>query len=81
MDNVKVGLTVAIPHHVFPDEPEPEGGVWMGKTVSTSQGGTGDIGISIPGEEIFTRSRAEVQHWLCDVNVLDGIPIYSSKAN
>ena len=64
IDRCKIGRAVAIPHAVFPDEPEPPGGCWMGKLVKTLQGGTGDVGIHIPGEPIFTRSREEVVHWL-----------------
>ena len=64
LDKVRVGMTIAIPHTIFPDEPEPEGGFWMGKTVRTLLGGTGDIGISIEGEEVFTRPRAEVLDWI-----------------
>ena len=36
----------------------------MGKLVKTLQGGTGDVGIQIEGEPIFTRPREEVVGWL-----------------
>ena len=66
ISKLKIGLVVAVPHSVFPNEPVPEGGCWMGKTVSTTQGGTGDIGIWIPGEDVFTRPRFEVADWLVE---------------
>ena len=59
--SVKVGVTVHIPHSVFPDEEEPELGYWIGKTVHTSAGGQMDTGILAEGEdEVFTRSMTEV---------------------
>ena len=67
LDKVKIGKTVHIPHTVFPDEPEPEGGFWIGQTVATRLGGLGDIGIQVPGDdEIFTRPRAEVAQWIVE---------------
>ena len=65
-DKVRIGMTVHIPHSVFPDEPAPEGGFWIGQTVKTNLGGTGDIGVSVPGDDIFTRPRSEVAHWVVD---------------
>jgi hypothetical protein len=64
LDSVKVGQLVHIPHSVFPDEDAPPRGYWMGKICKTKKGGTGDVGIHIEGEEIFTRSRLEVVKWL-----------------
>jgi len=64
LDKVKVGMTVYVPHKMFPWEDVPEGGYWTGKTVSTSKGGTGDIGIKLPGEEVFTHPRIVVSGWL-----------------
>ena len=64
IDKCRIGKEVAIPHKVFPDEPKPPGGCWMGKLVKTMQGGTGDVGIQIEGEPIFTRPREEVVGWL-----------------
>ena len=66
LDKVKIGKMVLIPHAVFPEEPEPEGGFWIGHTVRTNLGGLGDVGISIAGEAIFTRPRLEVAHWVVE---------------
>lgn len=66
LDKVKIGKVVHVPHSVFPEEPAPPEGYWVGKTVSTSLGGTGDIGIQIPGDDLFTRPRAEVADWLVE---------------
>ena len=57
---------MAIPHSVFPEEPEPAGGHWMGKIVKTSLGGTADVGILIDGEPVFTRPRTEVVNWVVE---------------
>jgi hypothetical protein len=67
LDKCKIGRVVSIPHTVFPDEPEPAGGCWMGKLVKTSLGGTQDVGILIEGEPIFTRPRSEVVDWLVNM--------------
>ena len=64
IEKCKIGAAVAIPHSVFPDEPEPDGGFWQGKLVRTSQGGTTDVGIQIDGEPIFTHPLAEAVEWL-----------------
>ena len=66
LDKVKIGQTVHIPHAIFPEYPEPEGGFWIGQTVRTNLGGLSDVGISIAGEDIFTRPRLEVAHWVVD---------------
>lgn len=61
---VPVGMKVHIPCATFPtEEPTPEG-YWVGKTVVTRMGGTGDIGIKVPGEPIFTRPLSEVAAWV-----------------
>jgi hypothetical protein len=60
----RIGRSVAIPHTIFPDEPEPPDFFWMGKIVQTSLGGTGDVGIKVEGERVFTRARSEVVNWL-----------------
>ena len=59
-----IGRSVAIPHTIFPNEPEPPGFFWMGKIVETPLGGTGDVGIKVEGERVFTRPRSEVVNWL-----------------
>ena len=64
LDRLKIGKVVHIPHSVFPDEPVPPEGYWVGKLCKTNKGGMGDIGIHIEGEEIFTRPRLEVTGWL-----------------
>ena len=69
LDKVRLGVTVHIPQSVFPDDPAPPEGFWIGKTVSTTAGGTGDVGIEIPGEEIFTRPRSEVAGWVVSESV------------
>eukprot|EP00966_Prymnesium_polylepis_P217782 5040141-Prymnesium_polylepis.2 len=66
IDKRKIGQSVAIPNSVFPDEPEPAGGCWMGKIVKTSLGGTADVGILIVGEPVFTRPRTEVVNWVVE---------------
>ena len=49
----------------FPDEIQPECGYWVGKTVSTSLGGTDDIGVLCEGDDyVFTRPKVEVATWL-----------------
>ena len=64
LDKVKLGKVVHIPAHAFPREEAPTEGYWVGKTVKTALGGAGDIGIQIEGEDVFTRPRSEVAHWL-----------------
>jgi hypothetical protein len=64
LDAVRVGRVVHIPASVFPDEEAPAEGYWVGKTVSTSQGGSADIGIKVSSEPVFTRPRVEVYKWL-----------------
>ena len=66
LDKVKIGKVVHVPHSVFPQWPAPPEGYWVGKTVSTSLGGSGDIGIQIPGDDLFTRPRSEVADWLVE---------------
>ena len=66
LEQVKVGKIVHIPHAVFPDEPMPPNGFWVGKLCHTHLGGMGDIGVHVDGEEIFTRSRVEVSGWLVE---------------
>ena len=62
---VKIGLTVHVPASVFPDEPAPELGYWVGKTVATSLGGKGDIRVKCDGEDfVFSRSKLEVADWI-----------------
>ena len=61
---VAIGVVVHVPHSAFPDEAEPTEGYWIGKTVLTRKGGTGDIGIKISGEPLFTRPTAEVASWV-----------------
>jgi hypothetical protein len=39
-------------------------GYWIGKTVLTKSGGTGDVGIKIVGKPVFTRPMAEVASWV-----------------
>ena len=48
----------------FPEETQPECGYWVGKTCATPLRGPLDIGIKIPGEPVFTRSRLEVAGWI-----------------
>ena len=75
LDQVKVGMVVHIPAITFPNEEAPADGYWVGKTVNTKAGGAADIGIKVGGEPVFTRSRAEVQHWLVSNNLRgDGEP-------
>ena len=65
IEKCKIGKSVKIPHSAFPEEDEPNGGFWMGKIVKTAQGGTGDVGIHIEGEPIFTRPLpAHAWRWL-----------------
>ena len=61
---VKIGAVLHIPHCVFPDEIQPEGGYWVAKAVRTPKGGAFDVGILILGEEIFTRPMFEVASWV-----------------
>ena len=61
---VAIGVVVHVPHSAFPDEVEPMEGYWIGKTVLTKRGGTGDVGIKIFGEPVFTRPVAEVASWV-----------------
>ena len=63
---VRINKKVHIPKSVFPEHKAPKCGYWVGKTCATSRGGTGDIGIHIEGEPIFTRSMEEVAGWLVD---------------
>ena len=64
----KIGKTVHIPYEAFKDDgyQPPTGGYWVGKLVNTRQGGTGDVGISVEGEPLFTRSLKEVAKWVVD---------------
>ena len=62
--SIKIGKTVRVPASAFPDYEAPEEGYWEGKTVNTKKGGTGDIGIKIPGEDTFTVSMAVAKGWL-----------------
>ena len=64
LDKVKIGKVVHIPADVFPDEEAPAEGYWVGKTVQTTLGGNGNVGILVEGEEVFTRSRIEVVDWI-----------------
>ena len=61
---VKCGVTVHVPASVFPDEPAPECGYWVGVTKATSLGGKGDIGVQCAGEDLFTWPRSEVAQWV-----------------
>jgi hypothetical protein len=61
---VAIGVAVHVPHYAFPDEEEPPGRYWEGKTVVTRLGGKGDIGIKIIGEPVFTRPFTEVAGWV-----------------
>ena len=61
---VKMGRSVHVPHSAFPDEEEPELGYWIGKTVRCKSGGDADIGIKIPGEQVFTWPLSEVAAWV-----------------
>ena len=62
--SIKVNQTVRVPASAYPDDEAPEEGYWEGKTVNTKKGGTGDIGIKIPGEDTFTVSMAVAKGWL-----------------
>ena len=53
-----------VPASTFPDYKAPPGGFWTGKIVRTKKGGTGDVGIKIQGEELFTWSAVQVRNWL-----------------
>ena len=53
-----------MPASTFPDYKAPPGGFWTGKIVRTKKGGTGDVGIKIQGEELFTWSAVQVRNWL-----------------
>ena len=64
LDQLKFGTIVHVPSSAFPDYLAPSEGYWVGKTCKTKQGGTGDIGVHIPGEEIFTHPRTTVIKWL-----------------
>jgi hypothetical protein len=57
LDKLKIGAIVHVPSSAFPNDPAPPEGYWIGKLCNTLQGGTGDIGVHIEGEEIFTQSR------------------------
>ncbi|KAL1528593.1 hypothetical protein AB1Y20_009933 [Prymnesium parvum] len=61
---IPMGVTIHIPHSIFPDEPKPKNGYWVGKTVLTTKGGRLDVGIKIRGEAIFTRPISEVKAWV-----------------
>ena len=66
---MKVGVVVHIPASVFPEEPAPPNGFWIGKTVRTKKGGALDVGILCDGDKhisknIFTRLMAEVAGWV-----------------
>ena len=63
-EQLAIGAIVYIPHAAFPNEDMPPNGYWIGKTVTTNKGGTGDIGIKVPGEPVFTRPKTEVINWL-----------------
>ena len=63
---VPVRKVVHVPASSFPEEEAPPEGYWVGKTVATGEGGTGDIGIKIPDQDIFTWPRTEVALWLVD---------------
>jgi hypothetical protein len=53
------------PGSIFPQEPQPDCGYWVGKTVATRNGGTEDVGIKCQGDDyIFTRPKEEVAQWL-----------------
>ena len=62
--SIKIPQTVRVPASAFPDYEAPEEGYWEGKTAYTKKGGTGDIGIKIPGETIFTVSMEVAKGWL-----------------
>lgn len=66
LNKVKIGKVVHVPWCLFKNYPKPEGGkaYWVGKTVHTYKGGTGDIGIHIPNEPIFTYPRKTVLDWI-----------------
>jgi hypothetical protein len=53
-------------------EAEPDNGYWVGKACRTRHGGKGDIGVHIPGEQVFTRPLEEVATWVVDDNDLGG---------
>ena len=61
---VKIGMKVHIPASAFPKEKPPSCMYWVGKVVKTLAGGKDDAGIYVDGEEVFTRSKAEVAGWL-----------------
>ena len=61
---VKIGMKVHIPASAFPKEKPPPCMYWVGKVVKTLAGGKTDAGIYVEGEEVFTRSKAEVAGWL-----------------
>ena len=55
----KIGSKLHIPSSTFPDEECPACGYWVAKAVSTSMGGTGDVGLLIEDstEEVFIRQE------------------------
>ena len=55
---------VLAPRRTAPSEYFPPAAFWVGKVVKTLAGGKDDAGIYVEGEEVFTRSRAEVAGWL-----------------
>ena len=57
-------MKVHIPASAFPGEKPPKCKYWVGKVVKTAAGGRTDVGIEVEGEEVFTRSKAEVAGWL-----------------
>ena len=62
--HVKMGAVVHIPSSVFPHDPVPQDGYWIGATVVCRKGGTKDIGIKVGDEPTFTWPIAEVATWV-----------------
>ena len=61
---VKAKMDVRVPADAFPDDQPPAEGYWTGKTCNTKKGGAGDIGIKIPGEDIFTVPKEKAASWM-----------------
>ena len=56
---------VKVPANVFPDYKAPAEGFWEGRVChSAKEGGTTDVAIKIPDEEVFSRPALEVRCWL-----------------
>ena len=64
IQDVPIGVTVHVPASVFSTYEAPPIGYWEGQTCRTGLGGKDDVGIKIPGEQIFTRPKKEVSAWV-----------------